>query len=71
MRNVDIAVILLNKDVFPYLVSTTPRIRKITLKKRRCPPVYKGIVKPEFKDKIPQLGLDLGARVLAFIWIWW
>lgn len=67
VRNVDIAVVLLDKDIFPYLVSTTSRIRKITSEKCICVPVYKGIVKPKFKDKVPQLGLDLGARVLCFI----
>ena len=53
VRHINVAVILLHQDIFPYLISAAPRIRKYYLVGRMCLPVYKSIVESELKDKVP------------------
>ena len=67
MCYINITVVLLYKDIFSDLISTTSVSRIDLLAYRMISPVDEGIVESKFEYEVAQMGLNLTSRILASI----
>lgn len=67
--NVDVAIILLDQYILADLISVAILRSMVHKMAKYRLPVDKDVVKAKFQDEIPELLLNLNARVIAGIWI--